>query len=154
VAEVTLTQADLGAAVAAGRISEAQAAGLTALAQTRAGRRAGMAEGDEPFELYRGFNDVFVTIGLIVLLVGLGWVAPYGGLLFIYDAIVLAAVGCIAALMISGFGESSFAFVLVFLGMLVLGLGAGWVRLRAALMRRLPAFPGKHRLPPWAEVPG
>ena len=36
------------------------------------------------------------------------------------------------------------------LGALVIGLGAGWISLRTGLMRALPDFPGKDRLPPWS----
>jgi hypothetical protein len=76
VAEVALTPEDLRAAVAAGHLTEAQAAGLTALAQARAGQRAAMPRIDEPFELFRGFNEIFVSIGLILLFAGLGFFAP------------------------------------------------------------------------------
>ena len=75
-AEVALTPEDLRAAVAAGHLTEAQAAGLTALAQARAGQRAAMPKIDEPFELFRGFNEIFVSIGLILLFAGLGFFAP------------------------------------------------------------------------------
>ncbi len=75
-AEVALTPEDLRAAVATGHLTEAQAAGLTALAQERAGRRAAMPKIDEPFELYRGFNEIFVSIGVVLLLFGLGFFAP------------------------------------------------------------------------------
>ena len=75
-AEVALTPGDLRAAVAAGHLTEAQAAGLTALAQARAGRRAAMPRIDEPFELFRGFNEIFVSIGVILLMSGLGYFAP------------------------------------------------------------------------------
>ena len=61
---------DLRAAVAAGVVSEAQAARLTTLAEMRAGYRGAMAADDEPFELFRGFNEVFVALG--VALLGLG----------------------------------------------------------------------------------
>lgn len=62
-----ITAEDLRAAVAAGQLSEAQAAGLKTLAETRAGMR--QAE-DEPFELFRGFSEIFVTVGLGILLSG------------------------------------------------------------------------------------
>ena len=75
-AEVALTPDDLRAAVAAGHLTEAQAARLTALTQERAGRRAAMPKIDEPFELYRGFNEIFVSIGVILLLFGVGFFAP------------------------------------------------------------------------------
>ena len=52
---------DLRAAVAAGHLSAAQAASVLALAQARAGVR--LPE-DEPFELFRGFAEIFVAVGL------------------------------------------------------------------------------------------
>jgi hypothetical protein len=76
VAEAAITPEDLRAAVAAGHLTEAQAAGLTVLAQVRAERRATMPRIDEPFELFRGFNEIFVSIGLILLFAGLGFFAP------------------------------------------------------------------------------
>ena len=67
---------DLQAAVGAGILTEAQAAGLTALAQSRQGSREGLAPGDEPFELFRGFNEIFIMVGLGI--VSTGWVALMG----------------------------------------------------------------------------
>ena len=84
--DAALTLGDLRAAVAAGHLTEAQAAGLTALAQERAGRRAAMPRTDEPFELFRGFNEIFVSLGLILLLVGLGFLAPDSPLIFFESA--------------------------------------------------------------------
>ena len=51
-----ITQDDIRAAVGSGLLSEAQAASLTALAHSRHGARENLAPGDEPFELFRGFN--------------------------------------------------------------------------------------------------
>lgn len=62
---------DLRAAVAAGMLSEAQAASVLALAQGRAGRRRAMPAEDEPFEFFRGFSEIFVATGLVILLAGL-----------------------------------------------------------------------------------
>jgi hypothetical protein len=71
---------DLRAAVAAGLLTEAQAASVTALAQSRAGQRAAMPAEDEPFEFFRGFSEIFVSIGLIILLVGIAsLLAVFGG---------------------------------------------------------------------------
>ena len=63
--------ADLRAAVAAGKLTEAQAASLTALAEARCTGRTRIRRGDEPFELFRGFNEIFIVAGLGIL--GLGW---------------------------------------------------------------------------------
>ena len=62
---------DLRAAVAAGIVSEAQAARLVALHDGRRGARENLRAGDEPFELFRGFNEVFIVTGLVIL--ALGW---------------------------------------------------------------------------------
>jgi hypothetical protein len=72
-----MTPEDLRAAVAAGIVTEAQAASVKALADEREGRRALMPAEDEPFEFFRGFSEIFVSIGLVILLSGvvalLGW---------------------------------------------------------------------------------
>ena len=64
------SKSDIRAAVAAGLITEAQAAGLLALAQERVGVRQNMAAEDEPFEFFKGFSEIFVTVGLALLLGG------------------------------------------------------------------------------------
>lgn len=68
----TIGQGDLRAAVAAGVVTEAQAAGLAAMAHDRAGRRASMPQEDEPFEFFKGFSEIFVSVGLVILLSGIG----------------------------------------------------------------------------------
>jgi len=72
---------DLRAAVAAGIIDEAQAARLKVLGENRAGTRVAMPAEDEPFEFFRGFSEIFISIGLVILLSGvvalLSW---FGGL--------------------------------------------------------------------------
>lgn len=67
-----LNRDDIRAAVGAGMISEAQAASLVARAQARSGQRGRMAGLDEPFELFRGFNELFIVVGLIVMFLGYG----------------------------------------------------------------------------------
>jgi hypothetical protein len=61
---------DLKAGIGAGILSEAQAASLTALAHSRHGAREGLAAGDEPFELFRGFNEIFIMVGLGIITSG------------------------------------------------------------------------------------
>jgi hypothetical protein len=73
---VSLSRDDLRAAVAAGMISEAQAASVVALSEARAGVRARMDGRDEPFELFRGFNEIFIVVGLFIL--WFGWVGVMG----------------------------------------------------------------------------
>ncbi len=99
-------QNDIRAAVGSGLISEAQAASLLALAHSRRGAREGLAPGDEPFELFRGFNEIFIVIGMLIL--ASGWAAvttayiagSLGG--YVDKTIYSAALG---AVVIWGFGE-------------------------------------------------
>jgi len=72
-----LTRDDLRAAVAAGHINEAQAASVMALASNRLAGRAALPAEDEPFELFKGFAEIFVTVGLGILITG-----SFGFLLF------------------------------------------------------------------------
>ncbi len=67
---------DLRSAVAAGIVSEAQAASLASLADARRGARENLTPGDEPFELFRGFNEIFIVVGLVIL--ATGWTAVAG----------------------------------------------------------------------------
>jgi hypothetical protein len=61
---------DLRASVGAGLLTEAQAAALTALAHSRRGARENLDPGDEPFELFRSFNEIFIVVGLAILASG------------------------------------------------------------------------------------
>lgn len=61
---------DLKAAVGSGLISEKQAASLISLADSRRGARENLNPGDEPFELFKGFNEIFIVIGLLILASG------------------------------------------------------------------------------------
>lgn len=62
---------DLKAAVGSGLINERQAAGLISLSDSRRGARENLNPGDEPFELFKGFNEIFIVIGLLIL--SMGW---------------------------------------------------------------------------------
>jgi len=66
-----ITRDDLRAAVAAGHLSEAQASRLIVLADARAGQRGAMGAEDEPFELFKGFAEIFVSVGLGILIAGI-----------------------------------------------------------------------------------
>ena len=61
---------DIRAAVASGLLNEKQAAGLISLSDSRRGARENLAAGDEPFELFKGFNEIFIVVGLLILSVG------------------------------------------------------------------------------------
>ncbi|WP_372841435.1 hypothetical protein [Phaeovulum sp.] len=66
-----ITRDDLRAAVAAGHLNEVQASRLIVLADTRAGQRGAMGAEDEPFELFKGFAEIFVSVGLGILIAGI-----------------------------------------------------------------------------------
>ena len=71
-----VTHDDLRAAVAAGMVNEAQAANLLSLAQSRRGIRDSLTAQEEPFELFKGFNEIFIVVGLVILFTG--WVGVTG----------------------------------------------------------------------------
>jgi hypothetical protein len=66
-----LENADLDTAVARGIVSQAQATALRELASERARERAVALGHEERFRFLRGFNDVFFTIGVALLVAGL-----------------------------------------------------------------------------------
>ena len=73
---MSITPDDLRAAVSAGFLSEAQAASLTALSHSRRSAREDLSPGDEPFELFKGFNEIFIVVGLVILTTG--WLGAVG----------------------------------------------------------------------------
>ncbi|WP_240790259.1 hypothetical protein [Rhodobacter sp. SY28-1] len=88
-----MTPEDLRAGVAAGILSEAQAASLSALANDRAGKRASLPSEDEPFEFFRGFSEIFISVGLVILLSGVAaLLAAFGG----FALLTLVPLACAA----------------------------------------------------------
>ncbi|QBY02073.1 hypothetical protein E2K80_16125 [Rhodophyticola sp. CCM32] len=95
---------DIRAAVGAGMITEAQAASLIALGDARRGTREHMSGLDEPFELFRGFNEIFIVVGLGILfsgwagLTGVSYFSAQNGyvLSIIYALIGMGAVALLA----------------------------------------------------------
>ncbi|MFQ1700289.1 hypothetical protein ACJ5NV_06820 [Loktanella agnita] len=86
---------DLKAAIGSGLLTEKQAAGLIGLADSRRGARNDLAPGDEPFELFKGFNEIFIVIGMIILATGWAGVWAATTALDVYNAtrnMVIAAV--------------------------------------------------------------
>jgi hypothetical protein len=84
---------DLRAAVAAGILDEAQAARLKALTDDREGRRAAMPQEDEPFEFFRGFSEIFISIGLVILLSGVAALLAWFGGFALMTMVPLACAG-------------------------------------------------------------
>lgn len=74
------SESDLEAAVAAGALTPDAAAALRGHAATL---RASPAVDEEQFRLITGFNDIFVSIAAVMLLVAVGWLggtlAPWSG---------------------------------------------------------------------------
>lgn len=70
------SEAELDAAVAAGAISPQSAAALRAFV---AQHRAAPAADEEQFRLLTGFNDIFVSIATLLMLVALSWLAAKAG---------------------------------------------------------------------------
>ena len=68
-----IARADIEAAVLAGLLTEAQAGDLLALAARRKTGRANAGWMDEPFEVFRSMNEIFVIIGLAIL--ASGWIS-------------------------------------------------------------------------------
>jgi hypothetical protein len=136
---VTLARDDLRAAVAAGLIDERQAAGLLALAQARRGARAALDPREEPFELFRGFNEVFIVVGLVILFSG--WSALTGILAFerlgmagmtpvLWSAATVAGLALLAryfTLRRRMVAPSIALTVMLALAALQAGLSAGWL---------------------------
>ena len=70
---------DLRAAVQRGLISEAQAAGLVSIAAARQDAKTDLSPAEEPFVLFKGFNEIFIVIGLSILFTGWAAVATVFG---------------------------------------------------------------------------
>lgn len=128
-----ITADDLRAAVAAGTITEAQAASLLTSAQTRAGLR--QAE-DEPFELFKGFAEIFVAVGLSILIAGMAGLAAlfdsFGLMLVIYAALawVLARYFTLKRRMMLPSIVLVTAFAAAIAGVAVWVVGSVWGELR------------------------
>jgi hypothetical protein len=65
-----ITRDDIRAAVTARVMTEAQAAALVVLSEQRSGVRKHVDGLDEPFELFKGFNEIFIVVGLTILYLG------------------------------------------------------------------------------------
>ena len=70
------SQNDLDDAVAAGAVSAESAAALRAYIESS---RSTSAVDEEHFRLITGFNDIFVSIAAVILLVAVGWIGQWLG---------------------------------------------------------------------------
>lgn len=94
-----MTDDDLRAAVSAGIVTEAQAARLLTLSQTRAGTRAALTGDDEPFELFKGFSEIFISVGLVILI---GGISVLAGLVTV-NPMIVPVVGAVLAAALAGY---------------------------------------------------
>lgn len=98
---------DIRAAVAAGVLTESQALSLTALVDSRRGARTDLGGLDEPFELFKGFNEIFIVVGMGILF--FAWwlisvpLAAVSSLGFSLGQTGLLAIGAGASLLLSGY---------------------------------------------------
>jgi hypothetical protein len=81
------SDSDLEAAVTAGALSEDAASSFRAFV---AKRQQAPAVDEERFRLLTGFNDIFVTIAAVLILIAIGWIC-HGVSLFLAGAAVAAA---------------------------------------------------------------
>lgn len=77
---MTISTDDLRAAVTRGILTEAQSAQLIGLSEARRAAKANVEPAEEPFVLFKGFNEIFVVVGLTILFVGWVGVATLMGL--------------------------------------------------------------------------
>lgn len=163
-----ITRDDLRAAVGAGLMTEAQAASLILLAEEREGVRARRTGLDEPFELFKGFNEIFIVVGLSILFAG--WMGVTGLSVFgatrgyvlglVFSALAVGAVVLLAryftlarrmvapsiALAIM-FGLSALQFGLSAAAMLDLSFQASWTLASAVAGLALVGFYALFRVP-------
>ena len=131
---MSITNDDLRAAVGAGLIDEQQAASITQLADERQGYREARSATDEPFELFKGFNEIFIVVGLVILYIG--WTAFIG--ISTFDmagsgsyAAFIGAVQCIPLVFLTVYftnkrrmiAPSILLSILIGLSLLTIGLG-------------------------------
>jgi len=93
---MSIDKDDIRAAVAANVLTEPQAASLMALADSRRGTRENMDGLDEPFELFRGFNEIFIVIGLGILYAGWLGITGLSALSFERATVSVAIYGLIS----------------------------------------------------------
>ena len=132
-----LTRDDIRAAVTAGMIDEAQAASILVLSEERRGAREHLSGQDEPFELFRGFNEIFIVVGLVILysgwigITGIGFLTSSQGWT---GAIIFGVIGAAAVIALAQYFTVKRRMVapsIVLTGMFALsvgqvGMGLAW----------------------------
>ncbi len=136
---MSLDKDDIRAAVASNILTEPQAASLMALADSRRGTRENMDGLDEPFELFRGFNEVFIVIGLVILYSG--WMGLTGINSFLSDnangsALVYGVISVIVTYALARYFTLQRRMVAPSI-MLVILMGLSWLQIGASLANLL-----------------
>jgi hypothetical protein len=94
--------------------------------------------------------------GIALTVVGLILVTAFA-LIIDRRSFLTAGLGYLAAVIFwllgNDFTDVSVPTLMLVLGIIVTYLGTFWTNLRVRLMRALPDFPGKTRLPPYSETP-
>ncbi|SIO20161.1 hypothetical protein [Vannielia litorea] len=131
---MSITGDDIRAAVGAGKISEAQATAIVALADARRGARENLDGLDEPFELFKGFNEIFIVVGLTILFVG--WCGLTGVSAWLSGApemplLVFAVIGMAVLAALAGYFTKRRRMVAPSIALSIMfaisALQAGWV---------------------------
>ncbi len=100
-----ITTEDLRAAVSRGIVTEAQSAQLIALAAARRTAKDSVSPAEEPFVLFKGFNEIFVVVGLTILfsgwvgvatIIGLNTEAPAGTETILLAALTIAILAAVS----------------------------------------------------------
>ena len=91
-------------------------------------------------------------------IVGMTFVLTCIALLIDRRALVVVAISYLGGAIAYGLSQvstghnTSVLLTLIFLGAMIIGLGTGWHRLRAGVMRSLPDFAFKSKLPPFEQA--
>lgn len=122
---------DLRAAVQRGLITEAQAAGLTGIAEARRQAVAGVESGEEPFVLFKGFNEIFIVIGLSILFMGwIGISAAFGAEVFSpggLDTVLVAIVTLIGLAAVQRYFTLTRRMIAPSIALAIMSALAAWV---------------------------
>ncbi len=149
--QTTLGTDDLRAAVASGAITEAQAAIVVGIAQARLAGRAAMAQEDEPFEFFRGFAEIFITVGLVILLSGILSLMALVGVASGLFTIVPAGLAALSWWMAGYFTLRRRMVLPSIILLLAFGAGVGGVVLGLLTQQD---FPNPVRMVQWVAVSG
>ena len=99
-------------------------------------------------------NPVHSVLWLITAFVGSAGLFVLLGAEFLAMLLMIVYIGAVVYWAVAGDRSATmaeWATILILIGLFFTVLGTWWHPLRGALMRLLPDFPGKSRLPPYSE---